>query len=420
MVELNKDLLINKFGYKLDHEAIMISSTNINKIDSNAFKEFTELDFLSLSDNQIEELEGTIFESLLKLEVLFMCDNRLKRIKTNTFKSLTQLQTLKLSKNQLTTIDANSFLNLSNLRDLCLYKNQLKRIESDVFKGLVNLKTLQLNYNQIEEIQEGSFNGLSNLKELQLDHNKLKRIGANLFGNLNKLETLLLDHNELEEIHFNGLSNLKELHLESNKQLEKTKRSCFDDLKSIKLIQLDDTKFKVFSFLDETDKEYYNKYSNKLKNLGFLTDWNSFLGQFQKPIKDFHNLRLLIVDYYDSLIRDIDIYTDELLAVESKPGSTNFHEYFGLVRSKAIEEINKAKCENLERYEANKEKYKFDRNELTDEKLESIKSELFEEKFCFLLRINDKNSEFNLITVVCDFYLNQFDLSSKLGLLNYI
>ena len=39
-------------------------------------------------------------------------------------------------------------------------------------------------------------------------------------------------------------------------------------------------------------------------------------------------------------------------------------EYLGLVRSKAIEEINKAKYENLERYEMNKNKYKYYKNEI--------------------------------------------------------
>ena len=154
--------------------------------------------------------------------------------------------------------------------------------------------------------------------------------------------------------------------------------------------------------MDENDKEYYYRYSNRLEKIGFITDWISFLDQFQTPFKDFYTLRrLLIVDYYDSLISDIDIYTDELVP------STKVQE----CRSKAIEEINKVKYETLERYEANKDKYNYDRNELTDEKLESIRSELFEEKFCFLLRINDKKDEFNLITVVCDFYLNQFELN---------
>ena len=87
MVELTKDLLIDIFGYKLDQEAIMIPSENITKIDSNAFKEFTELKYLSLSDNQIEQLEEALFESLSKLEVLCVCHNRLKHIKSNLFNS---------------------------------------------------------------------------------------------------------------------------------------------------------------------------------------------------------------------------------------------------------------------------------------------------------------------------------------------
>ena len=260
-----------------------------------------------------------------------------------------------------------------------------------------------MGYNEIEEIND-QFNGLSNLKYLHLGNNKLKRIDFDAFKNLNKLETLLLDNNELEEIDkrlFKGLSNLKDLHLESNK-LDWIERSCFDHLKSIKLIQLDCTKFKVFSFLDIEDKDNCKKYKDKLDFLGFLTDWNCFLDQFQMLFKDFINLRLLIVDYYDSLISEIDIYSDELL---KENDTTKVNEY----RSKAIEEINKAKHENLERYEANKEKYKYDRNELTDEKLESIRSELFEEKLCFLLKIdNIMDNEFNLITVVSDFYWNQF------------
>jgi hypothetical protein len=62
-----------------------------------------------------------------------------------------------------------------------------------------------------------------------------------------------------------------------------------------------------------------------------------------------------------------------------------------LIRSIAIEEINKAKDENLERYEINKEKFKYDRNNLTVETFQEMKRELFKEKFCFLLKINDNS-----------------------------
>lgn len=78
MVELNRDLIINQFDYILDHDTMIISFKNINKIDSNTFKQFTEITYLSLCSNRIEQLEVDLFKSLSKLETLRLCDNRLR------------------------------------------------------------------------------------------------------------------------------------------------------------------------------------------------------------------------------------------------------------------------------------------------------------------------------------------------------
>ena len=51
---------------------------------------------------------------------------------------------------------------------------------------------------------------------------------------------------------------------------------------------------------------------NKLEKNGYISYWIKFLEQFDGS-SEFYNLKLLIDDYYDSLIRDIDIYTKELL-----------------------------------------------------------------------------------------------------------
>jgi hypothetical protein len=177
----------------------------------------------------------------------------------------------------------------------------------------------------------------------------------------------------------------------------------------------------------------------------------------------FHSPKLLIVDYYDSLINRIDIYTEELLAEYSEddvlpkekepsashwwiglklketidnpykidyngvlnidnqvkdvvPGSTKVHDYLNRVRSKAIEEIGKVRDENLSRYELNKERFKKygNRDELTEEKIEEMQRELFEESFCFLLSIDRvKNSRsnclFELHTIVTDCYFDSND-----------
>ena len=173
---------------------------------------------------------------------------------------------------------------------------------------------------------------------------------------------------------------------------------------------------------------------------------------------EFLSPKLLIVDYYDSLINDIDIYTEELLdeysqndilpfkpkietcntnidtknrnffeidsllnpytadykndmSIELTPGRTKIHDYLNKVRSKSIEEIKKVREENLQRYDLNKKKLKYDRNDL---KLEDLRRELFKEKFCFVLKIYNRYNKpieilFEMFTIVTDFYLEYND-----------
>lgn len=113
----------------------------------------------------------------------------------------------------------------------------------------------------------------------------------------------------------------------------------------------------------------------------------------------------------------VDPYSDEYKYdnLEITRGSTKMHDYFDLVRSRAIEEIKKVRDENLQRYDLNREKYKYNRNELTSEKVEEMRRELFKEKFCFLLGIddvvreNEDSTRFKCIEVITDFYLDTYD-----------
>lgn len=189
---------------------------------------------------------------------------------------------------------------------------------------------------------------------------------------------------------------------------------------------------------------------------------------------EFHSPKLLIVDYYDSLISEIDIYTEQLLEkytendllpneikrdnmimkyptnqksdfenkdffeIESMvdpykefyrfekkqtnvtPESTKVRDYLNLVRSKSIEEINKVKEENLSRYDLNKDKYKYNRNELTTEIVEDMKRELFKDRYCFQLRIDRLfftsvgSLPFQILTIVTDFYIDPDKISLSL------
>lgn len=216
------------------------------------------------------------------------------------------------------------------------------------------------------------------------------------------------------------------------------------------------------------DKSSYNK--DKLEVNGFHSNWDVFLNDIHIKFYEFKNPRLLIFDYYDSHIHDIDIYTekhiekhseDDLLSnvnlkirinndkindarneienlkffeidsivdpyrgvykfdlnqpIKVTSGSTKIRDYLNLVRSKSIEEIKKVREENLERYETNKQKYNYNRNiEMTSEKVEEIRRELFKKGFCFLLKFKNIFGEnvstpYEFVTIITDFYLDVFE-----------
>lgn len=466
MVELNREYLVKKFGSEdrlreAIHIDLYFMYEKINKISLNSFIGLIKAKRLLLEYNEIEEIQGYTFEGLLNLTLLSLNENKLSRTGSLAFEGLVRLEQLLLHRNQITEINESLFKNLSRLKLLKLAENKLKSIDLNDFKGLVNLEILSLNKNEIEAIEAGSFDGLSNLKELNLANNKLKHIESNAFKCLTNLKTLRLKNNLLETIEgesFKSLSHLEGLFLNGNK-LKEINRKCFESLsvESIEMVGLYDNDSDAFSYFKTTSLGL-NKWDNEkdvLNQKGFLSDWYAFLDQFSPSNNEFHSPKMLIVDYYDDLIRDIDIYTeellekyseDDLLTIEAKPkpqkldlsdefvffknpykieykndlminvtqGSTKIHEYLNLVRSKAIEEINKAKDENLQRYEIKKDKYKIDRADLTEKKVEEMRKELFEEKFCFLVRIDNifyekNNNLFKLYTIVTDFYLDQYE-----------
>ena len=515
MAELNREFLVNKFGsedrLKEQTEIEVKYNDKIKRINSNAFNGLVNLETLSLSDNEIEVIEANSFESLVNLKVLKLNSNKIKQIYSNTFTGLSNLEELELNSNQILTIEPNAFECLGNLRLLWLNKNNMKVIESNVFKGLLRLenlnllfndidmieknafeglsnliallmsgkikhvkshafkgltgiKTLCLNRLEISEIEAQAFNGLSNLTQVDLSNNKLKNINAYTFEGLESLMMLSLNMNEIEDIEenaFHGLSKLIVLFLNGNK-LKRINRNAFEPLKSIEVLRLYDNDKDFFSFANRDVS-----FDEELNKREFYTDWNEFIEDIAKKNYNFHSPTMLIVDYYDSLISDIDIFTEEILEkytendvlpdepivdlndrfnneinlkeVENRtffeidsiidpyreeyrfdkvpinfiPGSTKLHDYVNQIRSKSIEEIKIVREENLQYYEINKDKFKSNRKDLSAAKVEEMKRELFKDKFCFLLRIDnifDVKIPIKYITIITDFYLDHLDL----------
>lgn len=171
----------------------------------------------------------------------------------------------------------------------------------------------------------------------------------------------------------------------------------------------------------------------------------------------FQSPKIIILNYYDSLVREVDIYSEKLLKkysendllpppdpiVESRPdelkepktfgveqindpfylqrynydtitdqinvnvtpGQTRIRDYVNLMREKAIEKIRKVEEENLELYKSIKK--------ILD-KHKPIEEQLFADKFCFLVEIDRSISKgiFNLFIVSTDFYLNKSEVES--------
>ena len=96
---------------------------------------------------------------------------------------------------------------------------------------------------------------------------------------------------------------------------------------------------------------------------------------------------------------------DQLVAFEVKPEVTLLGDYFDLVRSKAINELEKAKKEIMDSYQMNRHLYG------PEIKEERMRRQLFKDKFCFCFNVESKNPLLTNYTIITDFYLNKSDLN---------
>ena len=119
--------------------------------------------------------------------------------------------------------------------------------------------------------------------------------------------------------------------------------------------------------------------------------------------------------------------SDRIEEIKATLKSMQVQKYIETIREKAIELARSAEKENLRLYEENKEKYKsIDLKNLTDEKIREIRSDVFRDRFCFVIKIRDQPNRdeierilnpiepklkqkriFKLLTIVSDFYLDE-------------
>ncbi|XP_061717745.1 connectin-like [Cydia pomonella] len=205
---------------------IDVKYNNIQKIESYAFGNLTELKEIDIKDNKIEVLEVNAFAHLKKLATIVLDKNNIAEIYRDVFVDLPNLQKLYLTTNMITTIHDRAFMNLNNLRLLEIDNNLLFSLNNETFSGLSNLEILDLSGNSLEVIGDNTFLPLKQLRSLNLEGNKIQMLDDKAFNGLGKLHSLTLANNKLTSIDsvriFEVLKELTSLSLRDN-QLQELK-----------------------------------------------------------------------------------------------------------------------------------------------------------------------------------------------------
>lgn len=231
------------------------SVPSLRNIDNKTFVELagSPLRKLDLTGTAIAQINPRSFSVLKNLTILLLDFNFIKQTLTGKeFEGLDQVEELHMSNNHQTVgLISTSFVNVPNLRVLNLgrsLKADTVNLDPSPFSLLPNLTFLDLSHNNIANMRENMLEGLVNLKVLKIQHNNLARLwkNANLGGPVLFLKhtpgliTLEMDTNGVDEIPagaLRGLSDLWDLSL-ANNLLNSLKDSIFDDLKSLRFLNL--------------------------------------------------------------------------------------------------------------------------------------------------------------------------------------
>lgn len=228
------------FHYLRNLEVLSLTNNNIRHLSAAVFNGLGHLQELRLSDNMIKFLPNTVFTYLTELKSLYLNGNKLKQIPRDVLKPLVHLQILDLSRNNISDFYDEMFDHNVDLQELLLNGNRLWKIRPRWFRNLYALRTLSLRGNAIVSVPKESFVNLFNLEELLLSANLIHEIEIGAFQNLRDLKNIDLSTNDLTEIqsfHLSELDSLSELFLSNNK-LVKIQNGTFDLVKYLKRLDL--------------------------------------------------------------------------------------------------------------------------------------------------------------------------------------
>ncbi|GFT42015.1 hypothetical protein NPIL_612321 [Nephila pilipes] len=110
-------VISQKFNQYVDHDLkrVFIDSADTQQVMSGAFKDFTNLETISLRGNQIELLQRDYFPTSFSGKVLRFRDNKLTSLPDNLFTQMPNLNWVDLRNNRLSSLTENTFSNLNKI-----------------------------------------------------------------------------------------------------------------------------------------------------------------------------------------------------------------------------------------------------------------------------------------------------------------
>ena len=269
----------------------------------------TNLQHLDMSYSNISDLPASI-GNLMNLRTLFLRDTPIRRL-PESIGNLKCLQSLNLSATKISELPE-SIVNLTSLQSLNLSHTQIREFPEDIVK-LTNLQSLYLNDVQISGLPEGIVN-LKNLQNLYLSGTEIREFPASIenLTNLRRLELGSVDLNSLPE-GIEKLANLHRLDLSSSRIKELPEN--IGNLRGLKQLLLEDC------FLNELPQSLLSldlDYKEGKFSAGNYFEPGIYINGLKlknQPVEIFFQSRDLIINYYESVRKEVALPINECKVV---------------------------------------------------------------------------------------------------------
>ena len=211
--------MIAQLGYDNQSLNIYIFENNTTDIDPNAFKGYTQLNYVSLSSNSIKKIDLAVFKDSINLQELDFSFNPLTQF-TNSKKIIFPfLRTFFLYDCALESLDSNVVNALPNITYFDVQNDkQLNPLKPNQLSAWTKLQTLNIvTKNQTSLIKE-HFNGLSSLNSLSFRNSNIKTVEIHSLLALPNVTFVDFSNNDIYAFEYLQIpTKLETLYLERNK-----------------------------------------------------------------------------------------------------------------------------------------------------------------------------------------------------------